>query len=582
MSETDQEPRIRGLAAVVGLLFTILVLRLFYLQIATSEDYLRESDDNRIDKMRIKAPRGLIMARDGEILAQNGAFYTISLIRSTKGNFEAAVNALHEAIGGPPIAGRYTKKSSSIRLKRDVDFRTVAIVEEVLKDEWPMAIEIEAKRNYPADRLAAHLIGYMGLPQEQEQAADFLGITGVEKLYEHTLRGIDGVRFVEVDARNRIRRDFPDEEKPSVSGQNLVLTIDYDIQRAAEHALPDSVPGSVVALDARTGAVLAMVSKPAFDPNIFISFQDQEQRLQVINSPTEPLLNRATKGTYPPGSTLKLIGAVAALETGITDTLSTFEACAGSLQVGDTTFRCFKRDGHGELNLLEAVETSCNIYFLHLAQLLGMETWRDYAQRFGFGESTGINLYPEDEAGLLPDRQYYVETEGWTQGHLMNLVIGQGSILTTPLQVARYPAALGNGGHLVSPHIAGPAPATTAIQDVSDATLDVIRRCMRRVVYGKRGTGRRAWVADVEVAGKSGTAQVPNRNDDAWFVSFAPYDDPTIAVAVVVEGGGSGGLVAAPIASKVMDAHFAQQRSALLREDDRPLSLAVADTGNGP
>ena len=438
-----------------------------------------------------------------------------------------------------------------------MDFRTVAIVEEVLKDEWPMDIEIEAKRNYPAGQVAAHVVGYMAFPEEEGQAGDFIGRTGVEKLNEEMLRGSDGTRYIEVDDRNRIRRDFPDREQPAVPGENLVLTIDYAVQMAAERALPDSVPGSIVALDARTGAVLAMASKPAFDPNVFVSFQGNQERLELMSSGSKPLLNRATKGTYPPGSTLKQIGALAALETGITDTLSTFEACAGSLEVGDTTFRCYKRDGHGELNLLEAVETSCNIYFLHLAQLLGMETWRSYAEKLGFGSRTDVNLLPQDEPGFLPDRQFYVETEGWTQGHLMNLVIGQGRILATPIQMARYTAALGNGGYLVTPHISGPTPDAVAIEDVSETNLNVVRRCMYRVVYGEHGTGWRSAVHGVSTAGKSGTAQVPNRNDDAWFIAFAPYENPSIAVAVVVEGGGSGGTVAAPIARAVLQAHFA-------------------------
>ena len=579
MNDSDQGPRIRGLVGLVIILFTVLVVRLFYLQIAASDDYVRESDDNRIDLMRIKAPRGLVMARDGEVLARDGAFYTISLIRTNESDFDDAVGALHKAIGGPAINSEYTKKRSTIRLKRDVNFRTVAIVEEVLKDEWPMDIEIEAKRNYPYGHVAAHVVGYMGL---QEQAGDFIGITGIEKLYEDSLRGTDGDRYIEVDARNRIRRDFPAREKPAVPGKNLVLTLDYQVQRAAERALPDSVPGSVVALDARTGAVLAMASKPAFDPNAFVSFQRQEERAEFVHGGSKRTFNRATKGTYPPGSTLKLIGAVAALETGITDTLSTFEACAGSLLVGDTVFRCFKRDGHGELNLLEAIETSCNIYFLHLAQLLGMETWESYADRFGFGRKTDINLFPEDDPGLLPNRQYYIEKEGWTQGHLMNLVIGQGAMLATPLQMARYTAGLGNGGYLVTPHVTGPTPAAVPIQDVSGGTLDIVRKGMYRVVHGLKGTGRRSAVAGVETAGKSGTAQVPHRNDDAWFVAFAPYENPTIALAVVVEGGGSGGTVAAPIAKQVMEAHFANRGPTAARADSKSPLGSPAPTRTRP
>ncbi|MEE3258818.1 MAG: penicillin-binding transpeptidase domain-containing protein [Candidatus Latescibacterota bacterium] len=329
------------------------------------------------------------------------------------------------------------------------------------------------------------------------------------------------------------------------------------MQLAAERALPDTLAGSVVALDPRTGAVLALANKPTFDPNIFVSFQAQEERQKVLQSETT-LLNRAIRGRYPPGSTLKMIGSIAALETGITDTLSTFEACAGSLAVGDVVFHCNKLDGHGEMNLLEAIEASCNIYFHHLAQILGVETWREYADKFGFGQPTGIALEPSESAGLLPSRQYYQERDGWTFGHLLNLIIGQGAMLVTPIQMARYTAAIAKGGYLVTPYLSGEPPPRQAIEGISPPTLEIVRKSMHRVVYGERGTGWRVRIAEVEIAAKTGTAQVPNRNNDAWFVAFAPYENPSIAVAAVVEGGGGGGTVAGPIVRQVIAAYFAQ------------------------
>ena len=370
------------------------------------------------------------------------------------------------------------------------------------------------------------------------------------------MRGKDGVRYIEVDARNRIRRDFPDREQAPQPGGDLWLTIDFEVQKAAERSLPDTLPGSIVALDPRNGAVLALASKPTFNPNVFVSFQEQEERTRLLQSEKNDLLNRATQGTYPPGSTLKLVAAAAALETGITDTLSTFAACAGSLQVGDHVFRCLKRDGHGELNLLQAVETSCNIYFLHLAQMLGIEAWWEYGEKFGFGQPTGVNLSPKEMRGQLPSRQYYQERTGWVQGHLMNLVIGQGDMLATPIQMARYVAILANGGTLITPYVYGPPPAPRTIEGISPATFEIIKKCMTRVIYGKHGTGRRVQIEGIEIAGKSGTAQISSRDDDAWFIAFAPFDEPTIAVAVLVEGGGGGGSVAGPIARQVMEAFF--------------------------
>ena len=572
LPQKDQRQQINGLLGGVILLFVVLILRLFYLQVTTSADYARESEENRIAQKRIKAPRGLIYDRDGRVLARNRAFYTVSLERTTRKDFDATVEAFKEAIGDSVIGGQYRRRHRTIRLKRDVDFRTVSIVEELLRADWPLLdIEIEVQRHYPFGKLTAHLLGYMGIIQDENvqtapgkayMAGDFIGKTGIEKIYENSLRGRDGAHYLEIDAAGRTGREFPERDQLAEPGDDLHLTIDLEVQLAAERALPATLAGSVVALDPRTGAVLALANKPTFDPNIFVSFQAQEERQKVLQTKTT-LLNRAIRGRYPPGSTLKMIAAIAAIETGITDTLSTFEACAGSLSVGDVVFHCNKLDGHGEMNLLEATETSCNIYFHHLAQILGIETWHEFAAKFGFGQPTGIALEPREFEGLLPSRQYYQERDGWTYGHLLNLIIGQGAMLATPIQMARYTAAIANGGYLVTPYLSGDPPPRQRIEGVSSATLEIVRKAMYRVVYGERGTGRRVAVEGVEIAAKTGTAQVPNRDNDAWFVAFAPYDDPAIAVAVVVEGGGGGGAVGGPIVRQVMEAFFAQGGTAL-------------------
>ncbi|MBT3345233.1 MAG: penicillin-binding protein 2 [Gemmatimonadetes bacterium] len=579
----DWGRRLRGLLVGVVLLFAVLFLRLFHLQITTADDYAKESADNIYSKRRVKAPRGLILDRDGEVLARNRASYSISLISGSKEDDARAVAAMEEAIGE---SVPYHRGDATIRLKRDVTFETVAIVEERLRgDGFPLHVDIEPQRLYPEGDLVAHIIGYMGEMQEGEMATsarsyrrgDYVGKTGLERVYQDSLRGIDGVSYVEMDAKRRItnERPFPDREQAPIPGHDLRLTIDLDIQRAAERAMPDSLPGSVVVLNARTGAVLTMVSQPSYDPNVFVSYRAQEQRRHLVQDERRPLLNRAISGRYPPGSTLKLVAAVAALEAGITDTLSTFEACAGSLQVGDVVFRCNNRDGHGELNLLDAIATSCNIYFNHLGLILGIESWHEYGQRFGFGLPTGIDLDPEEQAGLLPDRQYHIQQEGWVTGHMMNLVIGQGYMLATPLQVARYAAALGNGGLLVTPHFYGEAPPPQQIEGVSQASWETVRLGMHRVVYGEKGTGRRAQVAGIDLGGKSGTAQGPRLNDDAWFIAFAPFDEPEIAVAVVVEDGGGGGSTAGPIAGAVIEAYLQDH----LRREGRVTSTTDGHAG---
>lgn len=569
LGPNGQSQRLRGLLVVIGLLFFILFARLFYLQIASSAHYAQKSEENRIAQKRIKARRGLILARGAngvsEILARSRPTYTVTLTRSKPDNDARAIEALSMAIGNPDI--RYTRSGRTIRLLRDVDFTTVSLVQERLSEDWPLDVMVESERDYPYGPLAAHLLGYLGELQEEELQAlkaknytpgDFIGKTGLEKVYEDLLRGEDGVAYIEVDAMNRPQSEFPEREQPPEPGADLVLTLDYKTQRAAERALSDTMSGAVVALNPQTGAILALASKPGFDPNIFVSFQSQEERRRLLQDSSKPLLNRATREHYSPGSTMKMVAAVAALETGLLDTLGTFPGCGGSLRVGSTVFHCAKKEGHGVLTLQEAIEASCNVYFYHLGQRLSFKTWREYAERLGFGQPTGIDLQPEEDPGNLPTRKYFDEHGGWAQGHMMNLVIGQGALLATPVQMARYVSALANGGYLVTPHFYGDPPPRE-YTGISASTLDKVRRAMRRVIYGGRGTGRRVQIKGVEVAGKSGTAQAPGRDTDAWFIAFAPFDRPEIAVAVVVEGGGHGGVVAGPIARKVMEAYFGKE-----------------------
>ena len=500
-------------------------------------------------------------------MARTRPFYTVSLERTSQKDFDAATAAFTEAIGDSELDGKYSRKYRTIRLKRDVDFRTVSIVEERLKADWPLLdIEIETQRHYPYGTVAAHLLGYIGIIQDQDLQSkndnayvlgDFIGKTGIEKVYENNLRGRDGMMYVEIDAAGRTGREFPERDRLPVPGEPLHLTIDLEVQLAAERALPDSLAGALVALDPRTGAVLALANKPTFDPNIFVSFQAQQERLRVLQS-KDVLLNRALQGRYPPGSTLKMVSAIAALETGITDTLSLFEPCYGALRVGRSSFRCHKRTGHGGLTLPGAIEASCNVYFYHLARLMSIETWHQYAAKLGFGQPTGI-VHPGEAAGLLPSREYYRKREGWSLGQLLNLSIGQGAVLVTPIQMARYVAAIANGGYLVTPYISGDPPPRQRIDGISSRTFRIVRKSMLRVVASDTGTGRRARVDGVAIAAKTGTAQVPSRNDDAWMVAFAPYENPTIVIAAVVEGGGSGGARVGPVVREVIKAFCIQE-----------------------
>ena len=464
-------------------------------------------------------------------------------------------------------------------------------------DKLPgLRLATESRRKAPFGSYASHLIGYTSelnsreyerLKDQGYRLGDFLGKGGLEKQYENLLRGSDGCEFVEVDAKGREQGNIPDLERlEPVPGVNLYLTIDWRLQQLAESLFVDGMQGSAVAVDPRTGQILALVSSPNFNPDLFSTGISSGNWERLANDPSFPLWDRAIRSVYPPGSTFKVFTAAAALDSGLIDEKKLLpKACHGSLRIGNRVFKCWKAGGHGSLNLHDAIVQSCDVYFYQLGQMLGVQGISDLCLKVGLGSETGIDL-PQEVPGLVPTISWYEKRLGrgsWGGGVPANLSIGQGELLVTPLQLAVMYGAIGNNGRLFQPHL---VLKTEDYQGellekeklishqlgISSNTIAIIKQALAGVVNQPGGTGGSARIYGVEVAGKTGTAQNPHGDDHSWFVAFAPKDDPVISVAVLVENAGHGSAVAAPLAGKLIRQYLAQQG---ITKDDNPKVAVV-------
>jgi penicillin-binding protein 2 len=587
----------RRLAITVGIvvvLFSLTLVRLWNLQIAEGEQYRSLSEHNRIRLRRVRATRGVILDRNGEVVVDNRPSFDLVLVPEDAQDVPRTIATLTRLLG--PEAGdlgaivaaaRNRPPFEEIVLLRDLDWeRTVKI--ETHQFELPgVSVQVGPRRTYPFGEMAGHLFGYVGQVNQRElesragyHLGDLIGKAGVERQWEDYLRGIDGGQQIEVDALGRKLRVL--SEVPETPGHNLVLTLDRELQLAAEHALGEQA-GAVVAIDPRNGEVLAMASRPAFDPNVFARGIRHDEWQALTEDERNPLRSRALQGTYPPGSTFKIVMAAAALEEGVVNPFTRLY-CSGGLRFGNRTFRCWRRGGHGSVNLHDALVYSCDVFFYQVGQRLGVDTIAEYARRFGLGAVTGIGFEHEGE-GIIPDRNWKQARFGepWYPGETLSVAIGQGYVTATPLQMANLTAALANGGTVLRPRVVQRAETGAGEVVFADQSLPIgdlglkkstvrqIREALFGVVNSPRGTGARAKLAGVEVGGKTGTSQVrrlgKNRDithgiprqfrDHAWFVAFAPVANPEIAIAVLVEHAGEGGgKVAAPIARTVLARYF--------------------------
>lgn len=587
----------RMLVAVIAMLLMcgLLVYRYFNLQILQYESYRVQSDRNRVHLQSIGPTRGLIFDRNGVLLADNRPSYTLTVVKERVGDLDAGLALLQELlqIETDDIeklrqllgAGRPFEQ---IPLKFRLSPEDIAILA-VNRYRMPgFEVKAELARYYPQGEYFAHAVGYVGRINEAElkalDAVDYagthvIGKTGIERYYEDLLHGAVGYENVETNARGEVLRVL-DRTDP-LPGKDLILNIDATIQKVAHDALQGK-RAAVVALDPRDGAVIAFVSTPGFDPNLFVGgISGKEYRL-LNESPDLPLYNRATMGQYPPGSTIKPIVGLAGLEYEVV-TPSTVINDPGYYRLPNDrrNYRDWKRGGHGrKIDIHIALEQSCDIYYYDLAYKLGVDQIHEFGDLFGLGKPSGIDL-PVERPGLLPSREWKRanRNEPWYPGETLNIGIGQGYMLTTPLQLAVATAAIANRGKLLQPKILKSVsgevpdpPETTQFEIKNPVNWDTISTAMEAVVHGARGTAR-GISKDVQyrIAGKTGTSQVvgiaqgeeydseliAERNrDHALFIAYAPAESPRIAIAVIVENGEHGSTTAAPIARTVMDAYL--------------------------
>ena len=540
----------------------ILVLRLVHLQLVRGGHFRRLAEQNRLRLVPEQAPRGLIVDRKGRVLASNETVFHVALVPQELEDYPAVLARVSTLVHTSTAA---LKREYS--LSRSLAFVPATIMSHVPKDvairleedRWRfpgLLVKAETVRAYPLGSSAAHLLGHLSQPTPEElpllkqygvRPKSLVGRMGLERLLEQDLRGRAGGLMVEVDHQAREVRVLG--RRASEAGTKVTLTLDAQLQSLIEQAF-GAQAGAAVVLDPQTGEVLAMVSVPAFSPGAFTA-PNTDAVLRVLNDPAAPLMNRATVGVYQPGSIMKLVTASAALEARVI-TPSTTIVCPGSLTIGDRTFHCWNRDGHGPMSLRDALMQSCNVYFMTVSRRLGLARLRAAMEEMGFSHRTGWPL--EEQAGHLPDRRM-------TEGEVALLAIGQGEVLVTVLQAAVMASAFANKGQLVQPWVvsdiggrAAARPATRRRLGWSAETIEAVRDGMKAVVHDPNGTGHGAFSTLVEIAGKTGTAQtsIPGQTH-GWFVGFCPVAHPRVAMAIVAEHGGAGGDLPADIAKAVCE-----------------------------
>lgn len=589
------------LALVFAVVF-VYSLRLWHLQVLEGAKYRYQSENNRLRLEDIPAQRGIIFDRNGTPLVENRPAYHLQIIREDVVDMEHTLGEVARLCGRNRQelqdvldSNKQVPKFVPIRMVADLDRDSLARIEGNRVRLPGIVIQLEPKREYLCNGTAAHLIGYLSeitegeLKSEQYQGyviGEDVGKFGVERGFEKFLHGKRGGRQVEVDAVGR-RRRLLDEVLP-IPGRNLWLTTDIELQRIAETCLEGHV-GSIVAIDPRSGAVLVMANSPVFDQEKFIRGLKKEEWQALSKDPTHPLLNRAIGAAYPPGSTYKAIVALAGLQEGVITPETTF-SCPGYYQFGNRKYRCWRDHGHGAVDLERAIIQSCDVYFYQTGMRLGVDRIAQYSNYFGLGERAGIGLHGE-HPGLIPTSWWKKQAlhVPWQKGETLSIAIGQGYNLTTPLQMTLAFAAIANGGKLWQPHVVSRIEGNTSKEDdeikaklkrkipVDPRYFQLVKRGLTGVVEDGRGTAHGIKDKTVVMAGKTGTAQVvrlaenANRKllakmakrkerDHAWFIGYAPADDPEIVVGALVEHGGHGSSAAAPLVQKVILAYMQRKQ----------------------
>lgn len=585
--------RTRLFSVFVLLVFFILVYRLWALQVSQGKQYTVLSEHNRVRLERIPGIRGMIFDRKGRLLVNSRPSFDIVFVtagsQSHNGTLRKLANMLDrdEADFTRILKGR-KKGAKTVTLERDVDWETVVRVEAHQMDLPGVSLRVRPQRSYLTHGMMAHILGYIGeispkqlrlLRKRGYGSGDAVGKFGLEKKWERHLAGRSGGEQVEVDAFGRKVRVL--DRLKSSPGHNVILTVDKDLQQTA-HTLLEGKEGTIVVMEVKTGAILAMVSAPSFDPNTFARGLTPKEWRALMFHKERPLHNRAIQGQFPPGSIFKIVVALAGLNADVIRPRQRF-FCSGSHVVGNRVFRDWKKQGHGHVDLHKALVESCDVYFYQLGQKLGVDRIAEYSRLFGLGSATGIDL-DDEKPGLIPDKKWKKQRykQPWYPGETPSVAIGQGFVSVTPLQMVNFISAVANGGTLHRPWfvrrveaangeiVEQYGPATTNQIPLNKKHLQAVRSALRDVVHSDRGTGKRARSAYATVAGKTGTAQVVQVRgkmiksedlpyevrDHAWFIAYAPAEDPEIAVVTLVEHGGHGGSTSAPITKEIIDTYF--------------------------
>ncbi len=602
----DFKERLRWLRLVYVFLVAALIVKLWYVSVLRFDKYSTMAQRNQVRTIPLAASRGPILDREGRVLVENTFGFDLILFRDEKPDLPATLAYLSEGLGLDleRLQARLRQAAhygayQPVVLKESLTMDEIAFLAAHQAEHPELEIFKQPRRLYRYGELGAHVLGYVGEVSREEldspefrssKPGDLVGKYGIERTYNDRLKGIDGSKRLLVNSRGKMLEDL--EIDPPSEGAPLTLTLDLDLQRAAEDAL-GSDPGAVVAFDPNNGELLAMASRPAFDPNQFASRISLKDWSELLNNPEHPLQNRVIQSNFSPGSIFKVIVALAGLEKGVVD-LNSSVYCNGAVTLYNHQFRCWKAGGHGRVTLVDAIQHSCNVYFYLLGQKLGIDELAAFSRRVGLGQPTGIDLAGES-AGLVPSPDWKRRTAGrqWFAGETISVAIGQGPVNVTPIQLARAVGVVATG-KFPRLHLALDAGEPGADVEpereplFSPGHLQAVREGMWRVV-NQQGTGWGARVAGFDVCGKTGTVQTISNvtkaklsreqaekfTPNAWFVGFAPRDNPEIVVAVLVQRGGSGGARAAPVAGKIFDLYFKKRQT---RPSD---SLEMARRGDG-